>query len=67
MANHIQIRKVIVRTISPGGNESWVETWEFRTKDVIASVLGLIPLASTWSDWTRVEEVTVDQNGDLMP
>lgn len=66
MANHIQIRKVIVKTPNPNGGESWVETWEYRTKDVVASVLGLIPLATNWDGWTRVETVTVDQNGDPM-
>ena len=36
---------------------------QFRTKDITASVLNLIPLASTWSDWQDIEidvtEVTV--------
>lgn len=66
MANNLEIRKVIVRTTNPQGGESWVETWEYRTKDIVAAVLGLIPLSSTWSAWTRVESITVDQNGDPM-
>lgn len=67
MANHLEIRRVIVRTPNAqSGGESWVETWEYRTKDVVASVLGLIPLASNWSPWTRVETVTVDQTGSPM-
>ena len=67
MANHIELRKVIIRTQNTvTGGESWTETWEYRTKDVVASVLGLIPLASAWSAWTRVETVTVDQNGSPM-
>jgi len=66
MANNLEIRKVIVRTPNSVGGETWVETWEYRTKDIVTAVLGLIPLSSTWSAWTRVESVTVDQNGDPM-
>lgn len=67
MANHIEMRKLVIRTISPGGNESWTETWQYRTKDIVASVLGLIPLTSTWTPWTNIESVSVDQNGDPFP
>lgn len=28
---------------------------QFRTKDITASVLGLLPLASAWSDWQDIE------------
>lgn len=66
MANHIELRKVIVRTPNPNGGESWTETWEFRTKDITTAVLGLIPLTSSFTAWTRIETVTVDQNGDPM-
>lgn len=66
MANHIELRKVITVTPNGVGGETWVESWEYRTKDVVASVLGLIPLASAWSAWTRIETVTVDQNGNPM-
>lgn len=67
MANNLEMRKVIIRTPNTvTGGESWTETWEYRTKDIVASVLGLIPLATNWSAWTRIEIVTVDQNGNPM-
>lgn len=36
------------------------ERWQVRTKDVVASVLGLIPLETAWSAWQdiNVEIVT---------
>lgn len=68
MANHLEIRKVTICQQNSVGGYSVVETWEYRTKDVVASVLGLIPLASTWSLWTPVEDVMVykDQNGNII-
>lgn len=33
---------------------------QFRTKDITASVLGLIPLASSWSDWQDIEIEVVE-------
>lgn len=68
MANNLEMRKVIVRYPNPyTGGEAWVETWEYRTKDIVSAILGLVPISSTWSAWTRIETVTVDQNGDPMP
>lgn len=68
MANHIEVRKVRILQANPNGGYSERETWEYRTKDIVATVLGLIPLASSFSSWTKVEEVTVfqDQNGNVI-
>lgn len=68
MANHIQFRWVEVREPSngSGGFRTVRTTLQYRTKDVVASVLGLIPLASSWSDWTdvRTDMVLLDENGN---
>lgn len=56
-SNAIEFR--IVQTLAPNGQVIG-ERWQVRTKDVVSSVLGLIPLASTWSAWQdiNVEIVT---------
>lgn len=69
MANHIQFRWVEVREATDGGYRTKQTKLQYRTKDVVASVLGLIPLASAWSSWTDVttDYVTLDDNGDPSP
>lgn len=65
MANHIELRKVIVLQQSPnGGQTTQTETWEYRTKDVLISILGVS--LGTWSPWTPIEAVTIyeDENGN---
>lgn len=67
MANHIQFRWVEIREPANGDGFRTVRTTlQYRTKDVVASVLGLILLASTWSDWTdvRTDMVLLDENGN---
>lgn len=61
MANHIEFREVQRRVNGDGmkTEETW---WEYRTKDVLISLLG-VSLGS-WSDWQRVDITRVDQNGD---
>lgn len=56
-SNAIEFR--IVQTLAPDGQVIG-ERWQVRTKNVVSSVLGLIPLASTWSEWqdANVEIVT---------
>lgn len=62
MASHIELRKVKIFTTDPnGGPVTEQESWEYRTKDILISVLG-ISLGS-WTDWMRIETITVNQNG----
>ncbi len=60
-SNSIEFR--IVHTISPDGQISFVR-WQVRTKDVVASVLGLIPLASAWSPWQEINVSIVTETVD---
>jgi len=50
-SNCIEFR--IVQTLAPNGQVTG-ERWQVRTKNVVASVLGLIPLASAWTDWQEI-------------
>lgn len=63
MSNTVEFRRVIEKKNMEAGSGETV-TWEYRTKDVIISILGIS--LSAWSDWTRVETVTVyqDDNGN---
>lgn len=54
MANHIEWR--IVRTKAPDGQVCG-ERLQFRTKEVTASLLNVVPLASQWSEWTDINVV----------
>ena len=70
MANHVQFRRVEVREgNATDGYRTKEIRLQYRTKDVIASVLGLIPLASAWSDWAdiRTDVVLQDENGNPSP
>ena len=58
-SNAIEFR--IVQTISADGQVS-SERWQCRTKDVVASVLGLIPLASAWSPWQDINITVVTES-----
>lgn len=58
-SNAIEFR--IVQTIAPNGQVSG-ERWQVRTKNVTASVLGLIPLASSWSDWQDINVEIITEN-----
>lgn len=63
MSNTIEFREVQRRIPSNGGfytSETW---WEYRTKDTIISILGVVSI-SAWSDWEKVDTIRVDQNGD---
>jgi len=67
MANHIQFRWVEIREAADGGGFRTLRTTlQYRTKDVVASVLGLIPLASAWTDWidVRTDIVLLDEAGN---
>lgn len=57
-SNSIEFR--IVQTLAPNGQVAGTRL-QVRTKDVTASILGLIPLASTWSGWQDVEIETVTE------
>lgn len=57
-SNSIEFR--IVQTISPDGLVCG-ERWQVRTKDVVSSVLGLIPLASSWSAWQDINVTVVTE------
>lgn len=61
MANHIEFREVQRRVNGDGikTEETW---WEYRTKDIIISILG-VELGS-WTAWTKVDFIRVDQNGN---
>lgn len=54
MANHIEFR--LVQTKAPNGQVCG-ERWQYRTKEITAAILGVIPIASTWSEWTNVNVV----------
>lgn len=58
-ANNIEFR--IVQTLAPNGQVCG-ERWQVRTKNITASVLGLIPLASQWSDWQDINVEVVTEN-----
>ena len=63
MSNTIEFREVQRRVPSNGGaytEETW---WEYRTKDTIISLLGVVTL-SEWSSWEKVGTIRVDQNGN---
>lgn len=65
-SNSLQIRRVMQRETDEYGNVSYFENLQYRTKDVTASLLGLIPLASAWSAWQtlqRTDLIYVDENG----
>lgn len=57
-SNCIEFR--IVQTLAPNGQVCG-ERWQVRTKDVVASVLGLIPLATAWSAWQDVNVTVVTE------
>lgn len=66
MANHIEMRKVKIITNDPnGGQPTEQESWEYRTRDILISLLGTS--LGVWTDWTRIETITVDQNGVPIP
>lgn len=58
MANHIEFR--IVRTIGVNGQVTGIR-FQFRSKDVTASILGLTPLSANWSSWTDIDVVVMDE------
>lgn len=47
----IQFRMARRRVVEADGGITWVEELQWRTKDVTSSILGLIPLSSSWSEW----------------
>lgn len=57
-SNAIEFR--IVQTLAPDGQVCG-ERWQVRTKDVTSSVLGLLPLASTWSAWQDINVTVVQE------
>lgn len=50
-SNAIQFRMARRRVVEPDGGITWVEELQWRTKEVTASLLGIIPLSSSWSAW----------------
>lgn len=58
-SNAIEFR--IVQTVSSVNGQVIGERWQVRTKDVTASVLGLIPLASSWSEWQEINVTVVTE------
>ena len=65
-SNTLQIRRVMQREVIDG-QVSYFENLQYRTKEVTASVLGLIPLASQWSAWQSLERtdlIYVDEQGN---
>ena len=57
-SNAVEFR--IVQTLAPDGQVCG-ERWQVKTKDVVSSVLGLIPLASSWSDWQEINITVVTE------
>lgn len=64
MANHLELRKVIVKANTENGTAER-ETWEYRTKDVVISILGVS--LGAWSPWTRIESEVVWQTPEGGP
>lgn len=67
MANHIQFQQVEIRKQNVDGGYVTVGfKLQVRTKDVTSSILGLIPLSSSWSPWEDINTVVVlvDENGN---
>ena len=69
MANHIELRCVIVRQSNGEGGFSEQSKIQYRTKEITASVLGLLPLSAAWTAWTDMGAVTVvmDELGNILP
>lgn len=64
MANFIEIRRVEVReSDGAGGYRTIGWRLQYRTKDMVGAVLGVIPLAASWSSWTDMETVVDLQDG----
>lgn len=57
-SNSIEFR--IVQTIAPNGQVAGSRI-QIRTKDIVASVLGLIPLATQWSQWQDINVIVVNE------
>lgn len=57
-SNCIEFR--IVQTLAPNGQVVG-ERWQCRTKDVVASVLGLVPLATGWTAWQDINTTVVTE------
>ena len=67
MANHIEFRWVEIREPAEGGGFRTKSTkLQYRTKDVITVLLGLIPLSSSWTAWTDIttDVVLLDDAGN---
>lgn len=67
-SNTLEVRRVMQReTDAVTGQVSYFENLQYRTKDVTSSVLGLIPLSSSWSAWktlARADLIYVDEAGN---
>ena len=64
-SNNLQIRRVMQREPAQDGY-SYFENFQYRTKDVTSSSLGLVSLSSNWSEWqsiSRTDTIYVDENG----
>lgn len=59
-SNSIEFR--VVQTIGASGQVIG-QRLQVRTKDIVSSVLGVIPLSSTWSAWENVEIEVVTESG----
>lgn len=65
-SNTLEIRRVMQREYDVNGKMSYVENLQYRTKDVIISILGVVTLG-TWSAWQSLERtdlIYVDENGN---
>lgn len=62
-SNTIEFREVQRRTTNGQGVHTTETWWEYRTRDTLISILGVVSL-SAWSDWEKVDTIRVDQNGN---
>lgn len=66
-SNVLQIRRVMQREIGANGQVSFFENLQYKTKDVVISILGVS--LGTWSDSQsipRTDLVYVDENGEAL-
>lgn len=64
-SNVLQIRRVMQRETGADGKVSFFENLQYKTKDVVVSILGVS--LGTWSAWQsipRADLVYVDEDGN---
>jgi hypothetical protein len=64
-SNTLEIRRVMQRDIDINGKISYFENLQYRTKDVVISILGVsLGSWSAWQSLDRTDLIYVDENGN---